>query len=54
MQRGRLGAQEPIGPVGEIRPMGDTKGAFNGYICSTLPTVSYSATIHGARSFNPG
>ncbi|PVF96452.1 hypothetical protein CPB86DRAFT_816328 [Serendipita vermifera] len=25
MQRGRLGAQEPIGPVGEIRPMGDTK-----------------------------
>lgn len=26
MQRGRLGLQEPIGPVGETRVIGDTKG----------------------------
>lgn len=28
MQRGHLGLQEPIGPVGETGVVGDTKGTY--------------------------
>lgn len=39
MQRGRLGAQEPIGPVGETGVVGSTKGTLSIKLWVSIPHI---------------
>lgn len=43
MQRGRLGLQEPIGPVGETRVVGDAKGTSVCILFRCIPHISTAA-----------